>query len=58
MAQKVLSIEVFNADGSLLFSKSPAMPQDIVACVGLFDLEGMKIVSQVKVIDLSSKAEN
>ena len=54
MNQKVLSIEVLSSEGSVLFSKSPAAPQDLVACVGLFDTEGIKIVSEVKVIDLSS----
>lgn len=53
MNQKVLSIEVYSPDGSVLFSKSPATPQDLIACVGLFDAESTKLVSEVKVIDLS-----
>lgn len=53
MKQKYLSLEVSNSDGSVIYSKSQAVPQDVMAVLALFTDADTMISVSVHEIDVS-----
>lgn len=44
MKRKQINVEVFDASGTVIFSRPQAHPQDVVAICSLFDCDGFKVV--------------
>lgn len=58
MAQKVLKIEVKNADGKVIFTKNPATPQDMLAVFALFVDTGTVVTASVEEFEMSATQQN
>ena len=58
MAQKVLKIEVKDADGKVIFAKNPATPQDMLAVFALFTGTGTVVTASVEEFEMSATQQN
>ena len=43
MKQRIISLVVTNHDDDVLFNKCPCCPQDVLACLSLFEDDGVKV---------------
>jgi hypothetical protein len=52
MNQKIIILEVFDKDGSLIFRKEPAAPQDVISAIGLFDKTGNRFSLEIGEVEI------
>lgn len=58
MNQMKLVITVYNGDGEVIFSKDPAVPQDVNACINLFAEVGNEIDIAIREFEIPVKSQS
>lgn len=58
MEQKKLVITVYNENGEVVFSKDPAIPQNVPAVLSLFDEIGYEICVAVRKYEPVTESKN
>lgn len=55
MKQRKIVLTVYDSDGKVVFSKDPAVPQDVMPCLQLFDEIGNEICVAIREYSESDK---
>lgn len=58
MKQMKLVITVYNGDGEVIFSKDPAIPQDVNSCIALFGEVGNEIDIAIREFEIKPVTSN